>query len=46
GNLHSHAFQRAMARGVEAYAVKCAVTPAQISVNGTVKMDEWRPAVL
>lgn len=44
--VYALAFQRAMARGVEAYAVKCAVTPAQISVNGTVKMDEWRPAVL
>ena len=44
--VYALAFQRAMARGVEAYAVKCAVSPAQISVSGTVKMDEWRPAVL
>ena len=44
--VYALAFQRAMARGVEAYAVKCTVSPAQISVSGTVKMDEWRPAVL
>lgn len=44
--VYALAFQRAMSRGVEAYAVKCDVSPAQISVTGTVKMDEWRPAVL
>lgn len=44
--VYALAFQRAMARGVEAYAVKCTVSPSQISVSGTVKMDEWRPAVL
>jgi len=44
--VYALAFARAMARGVEAYAVKCAVSPTQISVSGTVKMDEWRPAVL
>ncbi|ADY64539.1 DNA/RNA nuclease SfsA [Agrobacterium tumefaciens] len=44
--VYALAFQRATSRGVEAYAVKCDVSPAQISVTGTVKMDEWRPAVL
>lgn len=33
-------FRRAMARGVEAYAVKCAVTPRQIQPVAAIAMDE------
>lgn len=39
-------FRRAMARGVEAYAVKCTISPLEIAVTGTVAIDDWCPAAL
>ena len=39
-------FRRALARGVEAYAVKCAVTPFQIQPVASITMDEPGAAVL
>ncbi|MFK0382590.1 DNA/RNA nuclease SfsA [Agrobacterium sp. NPDC090273] len=44
--VYALAFRRAMQRGVEAYAVKCDVSPAQIAVSAAVKMDEGHLAVL
>ena len=39
-------FRRALSRGVEAYAVKCAVTSRQIQPVASITMDEPGPAVL
>lgn len=39
-------FERAMAAGVEAYAVKCRVTPAEIAPVAAIAMDEPGPAAL
>ncbi|MDS7597106.1 DNA/RNA nuclease SfsA [Agrobacterium tumefaciens] len=44
--VYAVAFRRAMQRGVEAYAVKCDVSPAQIAVSEAVAMDEGHLAVL
>ncbi|EHK73592.1 putative DNA-binding transcriptional regulator [Sinorhizobium meliloti CCNWSX0020] len=44
--VYARAFERASARGVEAYAVKCAVSPAQIVAAGPIVVDEPVPAVL
>lgn len=44
--VYAAAFHRAMQRGVEAYAVKCNVTPREIAVTATVAIDDWRPAAL
>lgn len=44
--VYAAAFRRAMQRGVEAYAVKCDVSPAQIAVSEAVAMDEGHLAVL
>ncbi len=40
------AFERAQARGVEAYAVNCRVTPTEIVPLGLIPMDEAAPAAL
>jgi sugar fermentation stimulation protein A len=37
---YARGFQRALSRGVEAYAVKCAVTPRQIRPVASITMDE------
>ena len=37
---YARGFRRAMARGVEAYAVKCAVTSKQIQPVASIAMDE------
>src|SRR5690606_5777299 len=39
-------FRRALSRGVEAYVVKCAVTPGQIRPVASIAMDEPGVAVL
>ncbi|MFC3072695.1 DNA/RNA nuclease SfsA [Shinella pollutisoli] len=44
--VYAAGFLRARARGVEAYAVKCAVTPAQIRPVALIAMDEPGPADL
>lgn len=43
---YAAAFARAMARGVEAYAVHCRVTPAEITPIQSIPMDEARAAAL
>jgi len=43
---YARAFERAIARGVEAYAVRCAVSPAQIVPAGPMIVDEPVLAVL
>ena len=43
---YGRAFARAMARGVEAYAVKCRVSAAEIRPDGAIRMDEPAMAVL
>ncbi|NTE86506.1 DNA/RNA nuclease SfsA [Agrobacterium rubi] len=40
------AFHRAMTRGVEAYAIKCSVSPREIVANEMVAIDDWHPAAL
>ncbi|TWF49889.1 DNA/RNA nuclease SfsA [Neorhizobium alkalisoli] len=40
------AFDRAKARGVEAYALRCCVTPTEIAASDLVEIDETGPAVL
>lgn len=40
------AFQRAMTRGVEAYAIKCSVSSREIVANEMVAIDDWHPAAL
>lgn len=37
---YAAAFRRAAERGVEAYALRCRVTPAEISATGLIPMDE------
>ena len=44
--LYAAAFRRATARGVEAYALRCRVTPHEIAATGLIAMDEPAPAVL
>lgn len=44
--VYAAAFRRAMRRGVEAYAVKCSVTPREIAVTATVAIDDWPLAAL
>ncbi|MFB2552071.1 DNA/RNA nuclease SfsA [Ensifer soli] len=43
---YADAFRRARAAGVEAYAVACAVSPAQITPTGLIAIDEQGPAAL
>lgn len=43
---YARTFERAMAEGVEAYAVKCRVTPAEIAPVAAIAMDEPSPAAL
>lgn len=43
---YGRAFARAITRGVEAYAVKCRVSPAEIRPDGAIRMDEPGMAVL
>ncbi|MEI2301008.1 DNA/RNA nuclease SfsA [Ensifer sp. MJa1] len=43
---YARAFDRAMARGVEAYAVKCQVSPRQIRPTGLMTVDEAALAAL
>ena len=38
--VYAAAFAEASARGVEAYAVKCAVSPAEITPSGLIEIDE------
>ncbi|MEK1926919.1 MAG: DNA/RNA nuclease SfsA [Rhizobium giardinii] len=38
--LYAQAFQRARQRGVEAFVVKCRVSPQQITPDGLIMMDE------
>ncbi|WEX78963.1 DNA/RNA nuclease SfsA [Sinorhizobium numidicum] len=44
--VYARAFERAAARGVEAYAIKCAVSPSQIIPAGRMTVDEPVLAVL
>jgi sugar fermentation stimulation protein A len=44
--VYARGFERAKARGVEAYAVKCAVTPSQIGPVASIAMDEPGAAAL
>jgi len=44
--FYAAGFRRALSRGVEAYAVKCAVTSRQIQPVASIAMDEPGPAVL
>ncbi len=44
--VYSAAFQRAMTRGVEAYAIKCSVSSLEIVANEMVAIDDWYPAAL
>jgi sugar fermentation stimulation protein A len=37
---YGQAFDEAIARGVEAYALKCTLSPRQIAVNGLIPVDE------
>ncbi len=43
---YAAAFVRARARGVEAYALRCRVTPQEIAATGLVEIDEPVPAAL
>ncbi|MNE93091.1 putative DNA-binding transcriptional regulator [compost metagenome] len=38
--VYAAAFDRAMARGVEAYAVKCLISPTEIAPIGLISVDE------
>ncbi|WP_313618463.1 DNA/RNA nuclease SfsA [Agrobacterium sp.] len=44
--VYAAAFGQALERGVEAYAVKCRVSPLEIAVDGVVAIDEPGIAVL
>jgi sugar fermentation stimulation protein A len=44
--VYARAFDRAMTRGVEAYAVKCRVSPTQIQPTGLMTVDETALAAL
>jgi sugar fermentation stimulation protein A len=44
--VYASAFRRAMERGVEAYAVKCSISPLEIAVTEIVEIDDWCPAAL
>lgn len=44
--VYATAFQHAIQRGVEAYAVKCRISPLEIAVDGVVSIDEHSIAVL
>jgi sugar fermentation stimulation protein A len=44
--VYAQAFARAKARGVEAYALRCRVSPKEIVACGLVEMDELGPAAL
>lgn len=44
--IYFTAFRRAMARGVEAYAIKCRVSEREIIANDMVAIDDWHPAAL
>ncbi|MBV2185440.1 MAG: DNA/RNA nuclease SfsA, partial [Rhizobium sp.] len=44
--VYSRAFARAIEAGVEAYAVKCRVTPSEIAPVAAIAMDEPGPAAL
>lgn len=44
--VYARAFERAAARGVEAYAVKCAISPSEIVPAGAMTVDEAVLAVL
>lgn len=44
--VYSAAFQRAMRRGVEAYAMKCSVSSREIIANEMVAIDDWHHAAL
>lgn len=44
--VYAAAFSAAIAAGVEAYAVKCLISPAEITVTGTVRIDESGLAAL
>jgi len=43
---YSVAFQHAMRRGVEAYAMKCSVSAQEIVANEMVAIDDRHPAAL
>jgi sugar fermentation stimulation protein A len=43
---YAQAFDRAQVRGVEAYALRCRVSPEEIAACGLVEMDEPGPAAL
>ncbi len=38
--VYARAFRRAMTRGVEAFAIKCRISPQQIAPDGLIAMDE------
>ncbi len=38
--VYSAAFDRAIQRGVEAYALKCTLTPSEITASGLIPVDE------
>lgn len=44
--VYAVAFQRAMARGVEAYAIRCHVSSLEIVASTMVAMDDWHSAAL
>jgi len=44
--VYARAFERAAARGVEAYAVRCAISPSEIVPAGAMTVDEAVLAVL
>lgn len=44
--VYHAAFQRAVLRGVEAYAIKCAISPMELIANEMVPIDDWHPAAL
>jgi len=44
--VYAVAFQRAMKRGVEAYAIRCEVSATEIVANRMVAIDDWHPADL
>lgn len=44
--VYARAFDRAAARGVEAYAVRCAISPSEIVPAGAMTVDEAVLAVL
>ncbi|QCI98149.1 DNA/RNA nuclease SfsA [Agrobacterium larrymoorei] len=44
--VYAKAFQRAMGRGVEAYAINCHVSALEIVARRMVAIDDWHPAAL